>query len=128
MIFIYYLKKQKTITAEYYVALLSRFHKKWMKRRSHFAKKKVFHHDNALIYSSAVATVKLVDLLYELVPHLPCFPDLALCDFFLFPNINKWLTGKKFLSNEEVIAETEGYLADLKKSYILGGLKKLENF
>lgn len=73
----------------------------------------LFHHDNAPAHTSAVATAKLVELGYELLPHPPYSPGLALCDFFLFPNLKKSLTGQKFESNEEVIAATEAYFANL---------------
>lgn len=59
----------------------------------------------------------------ELAPHPPYSPDLGPCDLFLFPNMKKWLAGIKSSSNEEVIAETEGYYADLDKPYFLEGLK-----
>ena len=81
----------------------------------------LFHHDNA------PATAKLVELGYELLPHLPYSPDLAPCDFFLFPNLKKSLAGQKFESNQEVIAVTEAYFADLQKTYFSDGLKKLEH-
>ncbi|EFN78485.1 Histone-lysine N-methyltransferase SETMAR, partial [Harpegnathos saltator] len=74
-----------------------------------------------------LATVKLVELGYELLPHPPYSPDLAPCDFFLFPNLKKSLAGQKFEPNEEVIAATETYFADLEKTYFSGGLKKLEH-
>ena len=83
-------------------------------KRPHLAKKKVlFHHDNALAHTSAVATAKLVELGYELLPYPPYSPDLAACDFFLFLNLKKSLAGQKFESNEEVIAAMEAYFADL---------------
>ena len=66
-----------------------------------------FHHDNVWWkshHTSAVATAKSVELGYELLPHLPYSPDLAPCDFFLFPNLKKSLAGQKFESNGEVIA------------------------
>ncbi|KAG5346224.1 SETMR methyltransferase, partial [Acromyrmex charruanus] len=71
---------------------------------------------NASAHSSAVATAKLIELLYELLPHPPYSPDLAPCDFFLFPNLKKWLDGKKFTSNEEIIAETKAF-AEFDKSF-----------
>ena len=86
----------------------------------------LFHHDNAPVHTSAVATAKLLELGYELLPHPPYSPDLAPCDFFLFPNLKKSLAGQKFQSNEEVIAATEAY-ADLQKTYFSDGLKKLEH-
>lgn len=127
VILIDYLQKGSTITGAYYAALLDTFHGELMKKRPHLAKKKVlFHHDNAPAHSSAVATAKLVELRYEMLPHPPYSPDLAPCDFFLFPNMKKWLGGKRFSSNEEVIAETDAYFSEFEKKYFIEGLKKLE--
>ena len=80
-----------------------------------------------MLFRSAVITAKLVELGYELLPHPPYSPDLAPCDFFLFPNLKKSLTGQKFESNEKVIAATDTYFADLQKTCFSGGLKKLEH-
>lgn len=128
IILIDYLEKGRTITGQYYANLLDRFDAEVKSKRPHLAKKKIlFHHDNAPAHSSAIATAKLVELRYEVLPHPPYSPDLAPCDFFLFPNMKKWLGGKRFASNEEVIAETEAYFAEFEKSYYLDGLKKLEH-
>jgi len=69
----------------------------------------------------------LVELGYELLSHPPYSPDLASCDFFSFPNWKKSLAGQKFASNEEVVAATEAYFADLEKMYFSDGLKKYEH-
>jgi len=69
----------------------------------------------------------LVGLGYELLPHPAYSPDLAPCDFFLFPNLKKSLDGQKFASNKVVVAATEAYFADLEKTYFSDGLKKLEH-
>ena len=128
IIFIDYLEKGRTITGRYYEELLDRFDTVLRRKRPHLARKKVlFHHDNAPAHSSALATAKLVELRYELLPHPPYSPDLAPSDFFLFPNLKKSLAGKKFGSNEEVITATEAYFAELDESYFLDGLKKLEH-
>jgi len=74
---------------------------------------------------SALAKAKLVELGYELLPHPPYSPDP--CDFCLFSNLKKSLAGQKFASNEEVVAATEAYFADLEKTYFSDGLKKLEH-
>jgi histone-lysine N-methyltransferase SETMAR len=127
IILIDYLEKGRTITGPYYSELLDRFNAAFKEKRTlPYRKKLLFHHDNAPAHSSAVATAKLVDLGYELLPHPPYSPDLAPCDFFLFPNMKNWLGGKRFRSNEEVITETEAYFAEFEKSYFLEGIKKLE--
>ena len=75
------------ITGLYYAELLGRFDVELQKKLLHLSKKKMLlHHDKAPAHTSAVATAKLVELGYELLPHPPYSPDLAACDFFLFPN------------------------------------------
>ena len=85
----------------------------------------LFHHDNAPAHTNAIATAKLFDLRYEILPHPPYSPDLAPSDYFLFPNMNTWLGGKRFASNEEIIAATNKYPQGFDKNYFLDGIKKL---
>ena len=127
VIFANYFEKGRTITGQLYADLLGRFEAELTKKRPHLANKKVlFHHDNAPAHSCAIATAKLAELRYALLPHPPYSADLAPCDFFLFPNMKKWLGGKRFKSSEEVIAATEADFAEFDKPYFLDGLKKLE--
>ena len=56
------------------------------------------------------------------MPHTPYSPDLIPSDFFLFSNMKKWLAGKIFEANEDVITETEAYFEELSESYFLDGL------
>ena len=122
-----YLQKGRTINGEYYASLLDRLSEEIKKKRPHFAKKKVlFHQDNAPVHTCAVAIAKIHELRFELLPHPPYSPDLAPCDFFLFPNMKKWLAGKRFMSNEDIIAKTDAYFETFPKSYFMDGLKKLE--
>ena len=64
-------------------------------------------------------TEKLNELSFELLPQPPYSPDLATSNYSLFADLKKMLQGKRFGSNEEVIAETEAYFE--KK-----GIEKLE--
>ena len=71
------------------------------KKRPHLAKKKViFHQDNAKVHTCVVSMAKFHELRYELLPLPPYSADLALSDYFLFPNLKKWLGGKRFYSND----------------------------
>lgn len=122
-----YLEKGRTITGAYYVELLDRLNKKIKKDRLHLAKKKVlFHQDNAPAHTSRVAKEKIQDLGYELLPHPPYSPDLAPCDFFLFPKLKSWLAGKKFSTNDEIISAVNGYFKEFDKNYFTEGLNGLE--
>ena len=64
-------------------------------------------------------------LKFELLQNLPYSPDLVPSDFFLFPNLKKWLGGQLFTLNE-VITQTDAYFENLPKFCFLDGLKKLE--
>ncbi|KAG5312579.1 SETMR methyltransferase, partial [Acromyrmex insinuator] len=69
---------------------------------------------------------KFSEFRYELLPHPAYSSDLIPC-YFLFPNLKKWFGGKRFITREQLIAETEAYFEGLNKSYYSDGLKKLEN-
>jgi hypothetical protein len=47
------------------------------------------------------------------IPQSPFSPDLALCDFFLFPKIKLKLKGRRFDSTEEIHAESHRVLDTL---------------
>lgn len=128
VILIDYLQRGKTITGEYYALLLDRLKTELEEKRPRLAHKKVlFHHDNAPAHASAIVAAKLLEIGFQLVPHPPYSPDLAPSDYYLFPNLKKWLAGQRFCSNEEVIAKTNGYFADLDRSYYSEGIKKLQH-
>ncbi|XP_023712914.1 histone-lysine N-methyltransferase SETMAR-like [Cryptotermes secundus] len=63
-------------------------------------------HDNA----PAHATTLAASLGYEILPPPPYSPDLALSDFFLFPQLKKPLRGKRFEDDDDVICAVEDFL------------------
>ena len=67
---------------------------------------------------------KFNEFRYELFLHPAYSPDLASCDYFLFPNLKKWFGGKRFTTREQLIVETEAYFEGLDKSYYSDDLKK----
>lgn len=70
-----------------------------------------------MAHTPTVATAKLAELLYERLYYPPFSPNLAPCNFFLFPNFKRSHAGQKFESNREVIAAVEFYSADLKNEF-----------
>ena len=86
----------------------------------------LFHQDNAPCHKSIKTMAKLHELNFELLPHPPYSPDLAPSDYWLFADLKKMLAGKKFRSNEEVIAETEAYFEAKDKSFYKSGIEMLE--
>jgi hypothetical protein len=47
------------------------------------------------------------------IPHIPYSPDLAPCDFFLFPKMKLKLKGRQFDTIEEIQAESQRVLDTL---------------
>ena len=85
------------------------------------------HNGTKATTSRRVKTMaKLSELGYELLPHPLYSPDLAPSDYWLFADLKKILQGKRFGSNEEVIAETEVYFEAKHKSFYKHGIEKLE--
>ena len=102
VIFIDYIEKGRTITVAYYAALLDRFVDEIRKKRPHLKKKKIlFHDDNTPSHTSNIAQAKKHELGFESFPHPPYSPDLAPSHYYLFPNLKRWLCGRRFESNEE---------------------------
>jgi histone-lysine N-methyltransferase SETMAR len=74
-----------------------------------------------------LALGKLRALHYELLEHSPYSPDLALSDFYLFPELKLFLAGQRFSSNQEAIAAVVGYVADLTKNHYRDGIMALKH-
>jgi len=70
---------------------------------------------------------KINELKFELFPQPPYSPDLAPSDYHLFPNLKKWLGGKKFKSNGEVIDAVNEYFEGLDESDYKNGITALEH-
>jgi hypothetical protein len=49
------------------------------------------------------------------IPHLPYSPDLAPCDFFLFPKMKLKVKGRRFDTIEEIQAESQRVLDTVKE-------------
>jgi len=70
----------------------------------------LLHHDNAPAHTSLVVREFLTKNNVSTVPHPAYSPDLAPCDFYVFPKMKLWLKGRHFASIEEVQAESQQIL------------------
>uniref|UniRef100_A0A6A7FTR2 Transposase n=1 Tax=Hirondellea gigas TaxID=1518452 RepID=A0A6A7FTR2_9CRUS len=67
------------------------------KKHTHLASGKVnLHHDNACSHTAAKSRHFLEESKLELIAHPPYSPDLATCDFWLFPKLSERLPGINF--------------------------------
>lgn len=91
-------EKGQTVNGHYYgnIVLPNVFKKfKEMNNRS-TVHNVMLHHDNAAPHKAKFVTEYLQQERVIMLPHPPYSPDLAPCDFFLFPKIKKELGGKRF--------------------------------
>jgi histone-lysine N-methyltransferase SETMAR len=103
-----YFQKGKTMNDEYYANLLKRLKTAIAEKHPGMNKRKVLFHQ---VNSCTVPAKKIEELGFELLPHPPYSPDLALSVFHLlvFPKLKILLGGKKFCTNEELISTVDDY-------------------
>lgn len=66
-------------------------------------KKVLFYHYDAPAHTVKVKIIH--ELQFELLLHVPYSLDLASLDFFLFPEMKKFLDGRKFSTNEKSLQQ-----------------------
>jgi hypothetical protein len=64
---------------------------------------------------------ELAEFYLELLKHPVYSPDLALLDYYLFPNLNKHVKGRKFSSIEETIFAADGWFCFTTKIFFWVG-------
>ena len=116
------------IIGAYYAALQDQLVDEIRKERPHLKTKQIlFYDDNALSHTLNIAQAKTHELGFESLS-LPLYsPDLSPGDYYLLPNLMRWLCGRRFCSNEEVEWEQEGYFGGVYKSHYLEGIEKLRD-
>lgn len=126
LIFIDYYE-QRTTNNEYYMVLLERLKAEIVAKRPKMKKKQIlFHHDHTPCQGSVTTMAKMNELNFELVPHPPLSPDLSPSNYWLIPALKKTLSGKKFTSNNEVIAAAEAFFDEQDSLFYWKGVEMLE--
>ena len=74
---------------DYYVKVLREFRKRFRRKRLALFKSGqwYFQQDNAPVHNSILVTDYMTKMGIKTVPHPPYSPDLAPCDFCLFPKL-----------------------------------------
>ena len=108
----------KMVTADWYVnhCITKVFQALCTRRTQTGVHGLLLHHDNASAHSAAVTLDFLASSNVQLVTHPPYSPDLAPCDWFLFPSAKMQLKGKKFQNAEDARALFEGVILDIPQS------------
>ena len=89
MIYMHWIPTGQTVNKEYYVKILREFKERFHRKRPALFKSGQwhFHQDNALVHNSILVKDYLTKMGNKTVPQPPYSPDLASCDFLLFPKL-----------------------------------------
>lgn len=102
-----------TVNGEYYVSVLKILRQHISRKRHELVGNWTLHHDNARPHVATSVQQYLSKCNIKIMPHPPYSPDLAPCDFWLFPTLKEKLRGRKFNTDSEVISAVEGSLKQL---------------
>ncbi len=109
------LQDRRTVNADWYISVclpevFQEIENRWPNTGLHGL---LLHHDNASAHTAAVTLDFLAERGVQLVTHPPYSPDLAPCDFFLFPKMKERLRGKQFQTPEEAVLAYRGEIETL---------------
>ena len=123
MIYMHWVPTGQTVNKEYYVEVLREFRKRFRRKRPAIFKLGLwhFHQDNAPVYNSLLVTDYLTNMGTKTV-HYPSYsPDLAPCDFWLFPK----LRGCRYETTEEMKEAVTKLIDTLTQEDFHGAFHKL---
>lgn len=119
-----FLEKGTTINSPRYIETLRKLRRRVCRVRGS-TDRILLQHDNATPHTSHATREALTKLKFETLPHPPYSPDLAPCDFYLFPNLKRYLKGNKFSSDDEVREAVQAWLRSKNSEYFADGMRKL---
>ena len=112
-----YAPRNQTINKEYYREVLRRLREAVRRKRSDLwqAGTWLLHHDNAPAHSSQLVQTFLAKHNVPVVRQAPYSPDMAPCDFWLFPKLKMPLKGTRFESREDIMTNATAALMAIRK-------------
>jgi len=101
-----YVPRGQTVNKEFYKTVLQRLRDAVHRHRPDKWRSGnwILHHDNTPAHRAVTTNEFLAKHKIPPLPHPPYSPDLAPCDFFLFPQLKKTMKGRRFDDIEEVQA------------------------
>lgn len=105
----------QTVNQAFYLEVLKRLRNSLRRKRPDLWQSGdwFFHHDNAPAHTALSVRQFLTKNGMTPVPHPPYSPDLAPCDFFLFPRMKRDMKGKRFADITEVKKKTTEALSGI---------------
>ena len=127
IIYIHWVPTGITVNKEYYIEVLREFRKRFRRKRPELFEsgQRHFHQDNAPVHNSILVTDYLTQMGIKTVPHSPYSPDLAPCDFWLFPKLKENLRGNRYSTIEDMKEAVTRVLNTLTQEDFQGAFQKL---
>lgn len=124
-----YIPTGTSITQYVYLDILRRLKESVRRKRPDLARTGGWklHQDNAPAHTAIRVREYLAKHGIPLVPHPPYSPDLAPCDFWLFPKIKYHLKGQRFDTIEDIQRNTTSALRSLTKQDYAGCFTKWQD-
>ena len=99
-----FLPQSRTVNKEYYPQVMRNLCEAIRQKRPDLWKNKnwLLHHDNAPAHTSLLVREFLTKNNTLMMPQPPYSPDLAPCDFFLFPKLKRPMKGRRYATIEEM--------------------------
>lgn len=112
------LPEGSTVTAKYYTetVLPAVLEERRQRARTRHGARLLLHHDNAAPHTAAATQAFLEQQGVQLLPHPPYSPDLAPCDFWLFPKVKSAISGRPFSRIQDLARAVKSELERLPAS------------
>ncbi|UYV61267.1 hypothetical protein LAZ67_1004166 [Cordylochernes scorpioides] len=110
-----------TVNKEYYLQVMRNLREAIRQKRPDLWKNKIWllHHDNAPAHTSLLVRDFLAKNNTLMMPQPPYSPDLAPCDFFLFPKLKRPMKGRRYATLDEIKTASEEELKKILKNDFL---------
>ncbi|UYV83278.1 hypothetical protein LAZ67_23000391 [Cordylochernes scorpioides] len=122
-----FLPQGRTVNKEYYLQVMRNLREAIRQKRPDMWKNKnwLLHHDNAPAHTSLLVRDILAKNNTLMIPQPPYSPDLAPCDFFLFPKLKRPMKGRRYATLDEIKTASK---EELKKIFLNDFLKYFEDW
>ncbi|UYV67803.1 hypothetical protein LAZ67_5002107 [Cordylochernes scorpioides] len=116
-----FLPQGRTINKEYYLQVMRNLRKAILQKHPDLWKNKnwLLHHDNAPAHTLLLVHDFLAKNNTLMMPQPPYSPDLAPCDFFLFPKLKRPMKGRRYATLDEIKTESKEELKKILKTDFL---------
>ena len=127
MIYMHWVPTGQTVNKEYYIEVLREFRKRFCWKRPALFKSGQWHfyQDKAPVHNSILVTDYLSKMGIKTVPHHPYSPDIAPCNFCLFPKLKEKLRGCRYETIEEMKEAVMKVIDTLTREEFHGNFQKM---